>query len=78
MSGFDRAAWNRRVESVPEGTINQSTHVEGFHMVTGGGYRSRYLVAEDEAGEVLGPLVLLNGFFGAQEVVTHPLLKGMA
>lgn len=78
LNSFDRAAWDQRVVSLPEGTINQSTHVEGFHMVTGGGYRPRYLVAEGEDGEVLGQLVLLTGFFGAQEVVTHPLLRGMA
>lgn len=75
LSGFDRTAWNCRVESIPEGTINQTTHVDGFHMVTGGGFRPRYLVAEDEEGKVVGQLVLFQGPFAAQEVVSRPLLK---
>lgn len=75
---FDRLAWNQRVESLAEGTIGQSTHAEGFHMVTGGGYSPHYLVAEDEAGEIVGQLVVLKGFFGAQEVVTHPFLRKAA
>ncbi len=73
----DPALWNCRVESVPEGTIHQSTHLANFHMVTGGGYRPQYLVAEDERGEVVGQLALLVGFFAAQEVVARPYLKGL-
>lgn len=76
LESFDRAAWNRRVESVPEGTIAQTTHIEGFHLVTGGGSRPRYLVAQDEGGQVVGQLVLLEGFFAAPEVVARPWLRG--
>lgn len=75
LGDFDRAAWDLRVESVPEGTINQTTHVEEFHMVTGGGVRPLYLVAEDEPGKIVGQLVMFQGPFAAQEVAARPLLK---
>jgi len=69
--------WNERVQSVREGTINQSTHVEGFHLVTGGWYRPIYLVAEDNFGQVLGQLVALRGFFSGKETLNNPLIKSM-
>ena len=69
--------WNERVQSVREGTINQSTHVEGYHLVTGGWYQPIYLVAEDNFGRILGQLVALRGFFSGKETLNNPLVKSM-
>ncbi len=67
--------WDRRVLSLPEGSINQSTHVEGFHSITGGSAKPVYLVAEDNTGRVLGQLLLLQGSYAAPEIVSRPMLK---
>lgn len=75
VRGFDRMAWDRRVASVPEGTIHQSTHVEDFHTVTGGGCRVRYLVAEDEGGAVAGQLAMFHGPYAAPEFAARPLFR---
>lgn len=75
LDHFDHGEWNRRVENTPEGSIHQSTHVEDFHKVTGGGYSPLYLMAEDETGSVLGQLALLGGFFVAPELVARPWLR---
>ncbi len=44
-------------------------------MVTGGGYRPRYLVAENEGGQVLGQLLMLDGFFAAPDIMANPRLR---
>ena len=67
--------WDRRVLSLPEGSINQSPHVEGFHAITGGSAKPVYLVAEDNTGRVLGQLLLLQGSYAAPEIVSRPMLK---
>ena len=69
-------SWDHRVASVPEGHLYQTSNVEGFHIVTAGGFEPTYLVAEDRAGGVLGQLLILKGFHLAPELYSRPWLKG--
>lgn len=70
------AEWNARLERSPAGTIAQSTHIESYYTVTSGWFRPIYLLAVDEAGDVVGQLLVLQGFAGGVQPKVR-LLRGV-